>query len=356
MRIVEVTTNTDIQAFYQLTADIYADDVNWTEPLQDDIEAVFNPQTNSLFSNGEAKRWLCIDDDGKVVGRIAAFYNSAHNAAGGIGFFECIADIAVSKLLFDTAVQWLTTMGCQQVEGPINFGEKDRYCGVLVKGFDRPALYLDNYNPLYYSALFSDYGFTVKEEVLTLKIALASVPTDKIQRLSQVMIKAQGLHFKALDYANLASQAKDIHSIYCQAFSEDNRMKHLSADDIVDLLQRSAPVLESGLVWLAYKGETAIGWVACMNDLHQMLRAEQALPTGGSHNLKGMAMAVLPQYQNTGVSVALVGQLANYLLEKQQPYDIYFSGINAKTRRMVDFAKTLNGIVDKKHHIYIYNI
>ena len=48
------------------------------------------------------------DDLGKLIGRIAAFYDknkAFHNPqpTGGIGFFECINDQQAANLLFDTA-------------------------------------------------------------------------------------------------------------------------------------------------------------------------------------------------------------------------------------------------------------
>jgi hypothetical protein len=44
------------------------------------------------------------------------------------------------------------------MDGPINFGERDRWWGVLVEGF-QPPVYGLNYNPRYYKELFENYGF-----------------------------------------------------------------------------------------------------------------------------------------------------------------------------------------------------
>ena len=36
------------------------------------FEALFDPLKNNAFSNGEAKRWILKDNNGKLLGRIAA--------------------------------------------------------------------------------------------------------------------------------------------------------------------------------------------------------------------------------------------------------------------------------------------
>ncbi len=44
------------------------------------------------------------------------------------------------------------------MDGPINFGETDKYWGLLVDGFTHPS-YEIAYNPPYYQELFENYGF-----------------------------------------------------------------------------------------------------------------------------------------------------------------------------------------------------
>ena len=46
----------------------------------------------------------------------------------------------------------------EAMDGPINFGERDRWWGLVTEGF-KPPIYLMNYNPPYYQSLFENYGF-----------------------------------------------------------------------------------------------------------------------------------------------------------------------------------------------------
>jgi hypothetical protein len=166
MQIVEVTNRTLIKAFLNISPVINATEKRYIRPLDKDIEQVFDPEKNKAFRHGEVIRWVLKDDNGAYIGKIAAFVNKKYKTkgdeglVGGIGFFDCINDQAAANLLFDTAKAWLAEKGAIAMDGPINFGERDRWWGLLIDGFEQP-LYGMNYNPPYYKNLFETYGFEV---------------------------------------------------------------------------------------------------------------------------------------------------------------------------------------------------
>jgi hypothetical protein len=73
MTITEVNNKQTRNAFLDTARVIYANDSNWICPLDDDIEAVFDPSKNVFFEFGKATRWILTDDKGNLVGRVAAF-------------------------------------------------------------------------------------------------------------------------------------------------------------------------------------------------------------------------------------------------------------------------------------------
>ena len=62
MNIVEVNTTALIKQFLKLPSDIYKKHKYWTIQLGTDIEHVFCPAKNSMFINGDAKRWVVYDE------------------------------------------------------------------------------------------------------------------------------------------------------------------------------------------------------------------------------------------------------------------------------------------------------
>ena len=157
MKIIPVRDPGTERQFLTMPLRLYRNDPNYIRPFDADVQAVFDPQKNSRFQRGDCARWLLTDNGGGLIGRIAAFYEKKSDNtglwAGGCGFFECIDDQEAANRLFDTARAWLSERGVEAMDGPINFGNRERWWGVLVDGF-HPPCYCCNYNPPYYYKLF----------------------------------------------------------------------------------------------------------------------------------------------------------------------------------------------------------
>jgi hypothetical protein len=130
-RVVDKRTE---RMFLDTARIIYKDDKTWVCPFDNDIKAVFDPAKNTYFKHGKVERWVLANDQKKLIGRIAAFIdfklaNTFDQPTGGVGFFECINDRNAAFLLFDTAREWLREQGMEAMDGPINFGETDKYWG-----------------------------------------------------------------------------------------------------------------------------------------------------------------------------------------------------------------------------------
>jgi hypothetical protein len=53
--------------------------------------------------------------------------------------FDCIND-QVADMLFDVAKHWLMQKGMEAMDGPINFGERDRWWGLTVQDLNLPSI------------------------------------------------------------------------------------------------------------------------------------------------------------------------------------------------------------------------
>ena len=73
MKISAVDSKLDENKFISFAADLYKGEEYWIRPLDKDVSNTFKPESNKAFKKGEVSRWI-IEEDGKVLGRIAAFY------------------------------------------------------------------------------------------------------------------------------------------------------------------------------------------------------------------------------------------------------------------------------------------
>ena len=196
MIILEVDRRKRLQQdFLNVVTEIYQNSKTWVRPLNKDLAAVFTPSQNPYFQRGEMKRWVLYNKS-RPIGRIAAFYDPKISQAttnlqrtGGIGFFECINDQAAAHALFDVAKQWLVQKNLGAMDGPINFGERDKWWGLLVDGFEQSPNYQCNYHLPYYRNLFESYGFQVYFKQYTYTIArTAVIPEDMHKRAKTYLI------------------------------------------------------------------------------------------------------------------------------------------------------------------------
>src|SRR5690606_30535133 len=124
MKIKEVNDKKTRKAFLELPLALYKNDPNFIRPLDNDVEFVFDSKRNKYFRHGECIRWILLDDNEKVIGRVAAFINrktakTFEQPVGGLGFFECIENKEAAFLLFDTGKNWLLERGMEAMDGPI---------------------------------------------------------------------------------------------------------------------------------------------------------------------------------------------------------------------------------------------
>ena len=149
MQIVEVKNAQLAWDFLEVNAMMNAGNANYIRALNNEVNEVFDPAKNKNFNWGKAKRWVAFADNGEPVGRIAAFTNDKYInkgtefKTGGVGFFDCIDDQATANVLFDTAKEWLIAEGMEAMDGPINFGDRDKWWGLMVEGFEQDLIYRD---------------------------------------------------------------------------------------------------------------------------------------------------------------------------------------------------------------------
>jgi hypothetical protein len=136
---------------------------------------------------------------------------------GGIGFFDCINDQQAANLLFDTAKNWLIAQGIEAMDGPINFGDRDKWWGLLVEGFDNEPVYGLSFNPPYYRQLFEGYGFQdyYNQFYYAMKVD-DPLPARFAERYEKFKAK-KGYEARHANLKELEKYAADFASVYNQA-------------------------------------------------------------------------------------------------------------------------------------------
>ena len=103
VEIVTVDNKSALKQFVELPYTLYRNDPHWVPPLRIAVKELLDKAKHPFYANAETELYLA-KRDGKVVGRVAAILDKAHNRfheekAGFFGFFECVNDQAVADAL-----------------------------------------------------------------------------------------------------------------------------------------------------------------------------------------------------------------------------------------------------------------
>lgn len=324
MQLTEVVTGQQANDFIAVNIAINKNDPHYIRPLDKDVTDVFDPKKNKTFRQGEAIRWVLRSAKGELIGRIAAFTNKKYKnkgddgPVGGIGFFDCINDQQAADMLFDVAKHWLLQRGMTAMDGPINFGERDRWWGLLVKGFE-PPVYCLNYNQPYYQELFENYGFRnyFNQVCFALKVK------DRLQEkfYTRHAECAKDPHFKAehIKKNQLEKYARDFTHVYNKAWAGHGGLKQLEEKLVIKMFSSMKPVMDERLNWFVYyKGEPVAIWVNLpdLNQWFKHLNGKFGLldklkflwikKTRKCNKFVGLVFGIVPEWQGKGVDSYMI--------------------------------------------------
>ncbi len=313
----------------------------WIQPLDKDIEDVFSPERNKTFRSGECVRWVMKDASGKLIGRIAAFVNKKYRTmgdeqpTGGIGFFDCINDQAAANLLFDTAKQWLQERGMGAMDGPINFGDRDRWWGLQVEGYVNPP-YGMNYNPPYYETLFRNYGFETFFNQVCFALNVKDRIQDKFYERHAALAKDPNYSARHIKKNQLEKFAQDFTTVYNKAWAQHGGGKEITKEQTMTLFKKMKPVLDEKIVWFAYYKEDPIAIWINLPELNQyfkhmhgkfgLLQKLQFLwlkMIGACRKFTGIVFGVVPEFQAKGVDAYIIVEGGTKVIQAQNLYDDY---------------------------------
>ncbi|MCK4360781.1 MAG: hypothetical protein KAV70_03470, partial [Bacteroidales bacterium] len=276
MKIIEVKDKKTAKKFLKVPRILYKNDPHWVCPLDSTIEDVFNPKKNIFFKHGEAARWILTENNGNLIGRVAAFINKkkAYNfkqPTGGMGFFECINDKKAAFLLFDTCKAWLEERGMEAMDGPINFGENDNFWGLLVEGF-MPQSYGMNYNFPYYKSFFEDYGFQSYFEQVSNHLDITKPFPERFWKIAGWIRKKPGYKYEHFRFKDAEKFIKDLKEVYDNAWKFHENFTPIEIDDMKKSLKKAKAIIDEEFIWFVYKDNRPVAFLIMLPDFNQILK------------------------------------------------------------------------------------
>lgn len=369
----EVNDRSTVAEFLNLPVKLYQNDPFWIRPLDSDVEKVFDKKQNKSFRNGECIRWVLRDSSGSAVGRVAAFvdYKTARRndqPTGGMGFFECINDKDAAFILFDNCRQWLAGRGMEAMDGPVNFGDRDRWWGLLVDGFSEPN-YCMPYNFFYYKELFESYGFRNYFNQYTYGRPISREGIEEsLWRKAERVLSNPGYSFRNIDKKNLKKAAEEFRIVYNQAWGRHSGVKEITYLHAMSLLKGIKSVMDEKLIWFGYYREEPIAFFISVPEMNQIVKKLNGkLDLAGKLKFLyykwrnsctkafGVVFGVVPAHQGKGVESAIIKAFSDVAFKSDFPYRyLEMNWIGDFNPSMMRVAEKIGAKIVKTHVTFRY--
>jgi hypothetical protein len=372
MELVKVTDRKTERMFLDVPREIYKNDVAWVCPLDNDIKAIFDPGKNTYFKHGTVDRWVLVSGDNHLIGRIAAFVDfslaaSYDQPTGGVGFFECTDDREAALLLFDTAREWLKEKGMEAMDGPINFGETDKYWGLLVDGFTHPSFDVP-YNKPYYRNLFEAYGFQVYYKMEGFHLDITRPLPERFVKIANWVANKPGYEFRHFTWKEQEKFTKDFAEVFNEAWASfKTHFEPLEAEYINGVLKKAKAIVDEEFIWLAYFEGKPVAIYLMFPDVNQIFKHLRGkLDFFGIIKFlylknrktitraKGLLMGVIPKYQGLGIESAFILKLVDVFKRKPHYTEIEFSWVADFNPKMRKIFISVGSIPAKNYITYRY--
>ncbi len=309
----------------------------------------------------------------KTVGCVAAFIDFKSAAkndqpTGGIGFFECINDNGAAFMLFDKCREWLKNKGMEAMDGPVNFGERDRWWGCLVEGFTQPN-YCNNYNFAYYKNLFESYGFQDYFKQITYHSPITDTNMSPVIKEKALrLLKNPDYFFKHVEKNKLNNYINDFCVIYNKAWAKFPGVKPLSELQVKAMFKAMKPIMDEKLLWFGYFKNEPIACFIMIPEINEIVKR-----LNGNFNLLGkvkflyykwskicyksfgVVFGIVPEQQRKGVEGGLIEAYTNAALQPDFPYsELEMNWIGDFNPAMMHLMEEIGALPVKIHITYRY--
>lgn len=148
------------------------------------------------------KLWMVMRDR-TVVGRICALINPRYNAKYKLsrvrfGWFDCINDLEVARMLLDAACDWARGEGMTEIHGPLSY---NTYLdlGMVVEGYENVPPVNCKYNYPYYNDFMAELGFSKEVDWLQNKMVANHGVPEKARRMARLCKEKYGIKLGNID-------------------------------------------------------------------------------------------------------------------------------------------------------------
>ncbi len=365
MRIVYLKTKKDWRQFLKLPWEIYRDNPHWVPPVLREVRNTLDTEKHPFWEHARREVFLARKDD-KVAGRVVAIFDDNHinfhgENTGFFGFFECIEDFEVARLLWDQAKRWLKWNGMDLMRGPLSPSMNDE-CGFLLDGFDKPPTVMMPYTQPYYLEFAERYGFQKAKDLYAFYKKVEDGIPQRIRKMVERIKKKTGVIIRPLAMNSFERDVQHLKNIYNSAWEKNWGFVPMTDKEIDLVAKKLKYFAEPELVLFAEIDNEPIGVSVTIPDINYVLKRlngrlgpieilkflRYKRKIEGVRSLIG---GVKKEYRNTGIIAVLSYETEK--AAKRLGYKWGELGWNLEDNDLINrFDMAIGGKIYKKYRIY----
>lgn len=329
--IRKVSSKADLKTFIDYPYKKYANDALWVPPLRMDEWDKFNPEKNPFYEHARMKLFFA-ERNGKVVGRIAAIDNDAHNSVykgdnlAFFGFFEA-EDQGAATALFNEVEHYAKSVGRSHVRGPVN-PTMDDGAGFQLNAYDTTPYLMMIQNPPEYPRFAEAAGYSKIKDLYAFRLVSSIGISDKIKKLAERVRKRINFTIRALDMRDYDNEVQRVLDFYNEEWEANwGHIKY--TDKQAKLLAKQLKlIVDPELISFMELDGKVIGVGMAFPDANQLLKKIKGgrlipfgiLPFLNKRKIitrtRMTILGVRKPYRNKGLEIVLIDEFAKRALAR----------------------------------------
>jgi len=340
--IKTVKTSKELTQFVDFLYDLFDGNPYFVPPLFMDEYNCLDKKKNAAFEFCKAEYYLAVNDEGKVVGRVAAIINDKANERWQqkrvrFGWFDFIDDKEVSSKLLKAVEDFGRKNGMEEMVGPLGFTDLDKE-GMLTEGFDQLGTMMTCYGAPYYKEhMHALEGFEVDARYRESKLIAPEAIPEKYLKVGQMVEKRYNLHvYKPTRWELVVKGVgRQVFELLNETYRDIYGYNDLSPKQIKQYIAQYIPFVNPDFITIIRDHNTPekkmVGFglsIASLSRALQKTKRGRLFPFGWWHIVKALFISkkspiidllligVLPEYRSKGANALLFIDLIPRYLER----------------------------------------
>lgn len=322
--IRSVRTKRELKRFIKVPFGLHRDHPLWVAPLIFERMEFLNRGKNPYFEHAEAEYFIA-ERDGELAGRITAQVDHRWDEYQGgsdamFGFFETANDPEVAAALLAAATEWARRKGRGRIIGPMDFTTNDEL-GILIEGYERRPMILENWHPPHYQELIEANGFGKAMDVQMWELQFGNLKEGEsfdpsIHAAAEKALRDEGVVIRNISMRNLPAEMRSFSEVYNEAWADNWGFVPATDAEIKFHAKILKQVLDEDWAYIAEKDGDPVGAALTLPDINQVMGRlnGRLLPFGWLKFLLGrrkidqlrvFALGVKHDYRHSGVAAGL---------------------------------------------------